>query len=192
MASERAWGYTRYARRALWIDMAPERGSHRGRNINSAEATKIMSELNAFVEWARANPCADRNGEVRPWEVAVLTFYRGQEALLRDELRELSQQWGNSRSFRLGKGARRVHVTLCTVDRFQGHEADLVLLSFVKSKTVGFLNSPNRLNVALTRARFQIVLIGHRAWFERCRSPLLNALATSKHYRGDIGWEVAP
>ena len=38
----------------------------------------------------------------------------------------------------------------------------------------------------------KVVLIGHRAFFgsERCRSPLLRALANSPHYRGDIGWEV--
>ena len=83
-------------------------------------------------------------------------------------------------------------MTLCTVDRFQGHEADLVLLSFVKSGSVGFLNSPNRLNVALTRARYQIVLIGDQAWLgsDRCRSELLQALANSPHYPREIAWEA--
>lgn len=124
----------------------------------------------------------------------MLTFYRGQEALLRELLKRESGQLGNTRNFRLPKDAATpaVVVTLCTVDRFQGHEADLVILSFVKSGSVGFLNSPNRLNVALTRARYQLVLIGHRAFFasERCRSQLLRALADSTFYAGDIGWEV--
>lgn len=84
-----------------------------------------------------------------------------------------------------------MHVTLCTADRFQGHEADLVLLSFVKSGTAGFLNSPNRLNVALTRARYQLVLIGHRSWMAStdCRSELLRDLGASPLYARDIGWE---
>jgi superfamily I DNA and/or RNA helicase len=65
-----------------------------------------------------------------------------------------------------------------------------VLLSFVKSGSHGFLNSPNRLNVALTRARYQLVMIGHQAWFasEECRSPLLQALARSEHYPVEIAW----
>ncbi len=54
---------------------------------------------------------------------------------------------------------------------------------------MGFLNSPNRLNVALTRARYQIVLIGHRSFFARCRSPKLSALAHSVHYARELGWE---
>lgn len=191
MKVDRAWDYPRYARRALWIEVAPARRRHRGRNVNPAEAATLIDELKAFADWAVVNPCVDRDGQERPWEVAALTFYRGQEALLRRELQRMCKQWGNTRNFRLGEGRGAVHVTLCTVDRFQGHEADLVLLSFVKSGTVGFLNSPNRLNVALTRARYQVVLIGHRAWFERCRSPLLQKLATSEHYRGDIGWEVS-
>ena len=153
-----------------------------------------MEELDAFVQWASLNTRRDSNGRLIPYQVAVLTFYRGQEALLKERLQRSTRMHGNTRNFSYPKGAREavVHVTLCTVDRFQGHEADLVLLSFVKSSSVGFLNSPNRLCVALTRARFQIVLIGHRAFFasERCKSPLLNALADSPHYAGDIGWEV--
>jgi hypothetical protein len=188
MVEDRDWSYSRYARRALWLEVSPGR---RGRgNVNAVEAEKVVDELQAFVAWADANPNRDRDGRPRPWEAAVLTFYRGQETELRERLKRLSGQWGNSRNFRLPMSTRSVRVTLCTVDRFQGHEADIVFLSFVKSGSVGFLNSPNRLNVALTRARYQIVLIGHRAYFAGCKSALLKELATSNHYRGDITWEV--
>jgi hypothetical protein len=181
MRAERQWRYPRYARRALWIDTAP-RPNTRG-NANPAEADRVVEELEHFATWARDN--APPRGD--HWTVAILTFYRGQETLLRRRLQQLTRQFGNSRNFRLP----RVHVTLCTVDRFQGHEADLVLLSFVKSGTVGFLNSPNRINVAITRARYQLVLIGHRTYFadeKRCRSRLLNALAASPYYGHDIAY----
>ena len=194
MADRRSWSYDRYAKRALWLDVPPRRERSGTKNGNAAEADTVLKELRAFVAWASANPQRDARGGTRPWEVAVLTFYRGQEALLRDALKRETGQFGNSRSFRLPRGAAKpaVTITLCTVDRFQGHEADLVLLSFVKSGKVGFLNSPNRLNVALTRARYQLVLVGHRAYFasERCRSPLLRSLAETQHYQGDIAWEV--
>jgi superfamily I DNA and/or RNA helicase len=36
------------------------------------------------------------------------------------------------------------------VDKFQGHEADIVFLSMVQTKRVGFMDNPNRLNVAIT------------------------------------------
>lgn len=185
MAVERQWSYARYAKRAVWLDTPPQGRRPRG-NANPAEVERVMHELEEFVAWAGEHPRA-RGGI---WEVAVLTFYRGQEVLLRRRLQQFSGQFGNTRNFRLPRGGpARVHVTLCTVDRFQGHEADLVLLSFVKSGTIGFLNSPNRLNVALTRARYQLVLVGHRTFFadpKRCRSKLLNALATSERYPADL------
>jgi hypothetical protein len=194
MAEARDWGYRRYARRAVWIDIAParERGRKKGSsgNRNPAEADAVVTELEEFVKWAATAPRTGKDPQA-PWEVAVLTFYRGQEKELRARLQALSGQHGNSRNFRLPGGKGRVHVTLCTTDRFQGHEADLVLLSFVKSGSTGFLNSPNRLNVALTRARYQLVLIGHRSWLasDRCRSELLRSLASAEQYAHDIGWE---
>ena len=195
MEADRRWSYPRYpSRRAGWLHVAPERRKAGG-NRNIAEARRVILELNQFVKWGQDHPNRDRNGHVVPWEVAVLTFYRGQEGLLRDELQRLSELPGNTRNFQLPSGIptdrRLIHVTLCTVDRFQGHEADLVLLSFVKSGTIGFLNSPNRLNVALTRARYQIMLIGDREFFrsEKCRSPLLRALGDSPHYPADLTWE---
>ena len=187
MTEGREWGYRRYAARAVWTEVSPERGRRRGRgNENTAEVKVTIRELQAFVEWAASHPRPD--GKI--WEVAVLTFYRAQEKLLRQELQKLSRARGNSRNFKLPAGNVVVHVTLCTVDRFQGHEADMVLLSFVKSGTVGFLNSPNRLNVALTRARYQLVLIGHRSFFasERHQSDLLLALASSHHYPAGIAY----
>lgn len=195
MLSDRAWKYSRYARRALWVGVDPNKGKSGGKsNRNEAEAKVVLEELQHFVDWAQDHIRRDRQGKEKPWEVAVLTYYRGQEALFRERLQHLSRQYGNTRNFQLPRGHHAVHVTLCTVDRFQGHEADIVFLSFVKSGSVGFLNSPNRLNVALTRARYQIVLVGHQAYFssERCPSDLLRAVATSAHYKGDIKWESQP
>lgn len=88
----------------------------------------------------------------------MLSFYRGQEKELRQQLRKLTKHFSAYRNFRVGN----CKIELCTVDRFQGHEADVVLLSFVKKHPTVFLGSPNRLNVAVTRARYQLVLAGNR------------------------------
>ncbi len=186
MVQRREWDYPRYAKRAVWVEVTPERKRRSRGNENPAEVEVMLEELRQFVEWAAAHPRSDG----KPWDVAVLTFYRAQEKLLRHELQQISRARANTRNFKLPAGGSAVHVTLCTVDRFQGHEADLVLLSFVKSGSVGFLNSPNRLNVAITRARYLLVLIGHRAYFasERCPSELLCSLATSHHYAHGIAY----
>ena len=79
-----------------------------------------------------------------------------------------------------------LRIELCTVDRFQGHEADLVLISFARSHPTSFLESRNRLNVALTRARYQRVIIGNRQVMRRTRSPMLKALVENEPWEKDI------
>ena len=71
-----------------------------------------------------------------------------------------------------------VEIRCGTVDRFQGREADLCFLAMRNTGRVGFLDSPNRLNVAVTRARQQLVIVGHHEYFEkRCRVRELESLA---------------
>jgi superfamily I DNA and/or RNA helicase len=48
-----------------------------------------------------------------------------------------------------------------TVDSFQGREADFIVISTVRSRKLGFADDPKRINVALTRARHGIVVVGH-------------------------------
>lgn len=184
-----AWPFQLFDHRAVWLDVAPDGKAKRDRkNANSAEVAAVLDVLRRFRDVAGKRPRPDG----QPWEVAVLTFYRAQETAIREQLQRESGQFGNSRNFSLPSNSPTLHVTLCTVDRFQGHEADLEILSFVKSGSVGFLNSPNRLLVALTRPRHQLVLVGHRTWFAgpRHESELLRDLATTPCYpQAGIHWK---
>jgi superfamily I DNA and/or RNA helicase len=175
IASERHWEYRRHAHRGVWLDVRG--GFERRFNSNPSEARAVIDELDAFAEWAEYNP----HSTGRPWEAAVLTFYRGQEREIRDHLRSWTRQRSGMRHFFRGpKGRPYLSVELCTVDRFQGHEADLVVISFASAQPTSFLESPNRLNVALTRARYQRVVVGDRKAMQRAKASALGVFAAQE------------
>lgn len=168
----REWNYRRYNRRMVWKDVRQGRGYSQPRsNSNMDEARVIKEELNSFLLWARENP----KGRSGTWKVALLTFYRGQEKKLQDMVRSLTNLQ-NSRYFDLPKINAEIEV--CTVDRFQGQEADIVFLSMVRNRGVGFLDNRNRMNVAITRARYQMVIVGNKLPFLNSRVEFLKRMAT--------------
>lgn len=181
MEARRAFDCSIYRSRVALLDV---RGKEKNNPIcNEAEARVVAEEMKKLAEWAA--------GSTRTplWSVAILTFYRGQERLIREQLREASGERGQRRYFTFKSGGRPVLTAeLCTVDRYQGHEADVVLLSFVRTDQPGFLNSPNRLNVALTRARFQLVLIGDAAFLAKqvSRAPLCAQLVEDMKRRSCV------
>jgi superfamily I DNA and/or RNA helicase len=83
-----------------------------------------------------------------PRELAVITPYRAQAALLRERLADLPE------------------LEVDSVDAFQGREKDAVLVSLVRSnaeRRLGFLEDLRRMNVALTRARRHLFVVGDSA-----------------------------
>ncbi|KAH6653536.1 AAA domain-containing protein, partial [Truncatella angustata] len=79
-----------------------------------------------------------------PDDIAVITPYLGQL----HQLRRLMQSI----------------IRLATVDNFQGEEAKVVVVSLVRSNQqnkCGFLSTPNRINVLLSRAQHGMYLIGN-------------------------------
>jgi len=165
--TKREWTYKRYTERAVWLNV---NSGKQGGNKNPAEAIKIIKELGHFCHWAEK--------QKKQYDVAILTFYKGQEAQLRSELQKLTKN-KNSRSRFEYEG---VQIKLNTVDYFQGQEADVVFLSMVNTERDGFMDSPNRLNVAVTRARFQLVVVGKHDYYAiKSSSTDLKALAESLH-----------
>jgi hypothetical protein len=183
----RNWGYMEYKTRNVWVNVrSPTRGT---RNIFEVEA--MMRHLKKFLDYATRNP----QPEGKNWEVACLAFYRGQEKLIREGgfikgeekiegLQALTGKLKAQSNFDYNKdktlGQYPVYIRLHSVDRFQGHEADVVFLSMSQTHKDGFLDNPNRLNVSVTRAKFQLVVFGSYDYFsQKSRSHDLRSLALS-------------
>ena len=152
--------------RRVWVDV---RGRE-DRGINHAEIEATQRWLEHWRDYAAEH----RRSDGLDWDVACLSFYNRQELGTRDMLRRLTGKSRGETRFSLPNTS----VTCATVDRFQGREADLVLLSLRNTSRPGHMDSPNRLNVGITRARFLLVVLGHRKYFaEDCPSEELIALA---------------
>lgn len=110
---------------------------------------------------------------VMPQLIGVVTPYEGQRAFCVNHM----QRAGNWRPELYKK------IEVASVDSFQGREKDFIILSCVRSNDhqgIGFLNDPRRLNVALTRARCGLIIIGNAKVLSK--QPLWNLLLL--HFMG--------
>lgn len=163
------WDFGKFRARRVWAHVD---GREQG-GVNGDEIKAMAAVLRDFISWARRKGPPARDLP-RVWEVACLCFYTKQERAISDMLREVTQ---DDRKTRFMVRDAPVEVACGTVDRFQGREADLVMLSMRNTRRVGFLDSPNRLNVGVTRARQQLVVVGKADYFGECRISELEELA---------------
>jgi superfamily I DNA and/or RNA helicase len=123
-----------------------------GSYCNRREAEKVA---NLIVDLQNIAQRESPHGSL--WHTAdrirVITFYQAQVSLIKRCLHE--RGLGNK-------------ILVATVDSSQGCEADVVILSFVRSHTewsnrptAGFLTDDRRVNVALTRAKYQLIGVGN-------------------------------
>ncbi|KAI9573105.1 P-loop containing nucleoside triphosphate hydrolase protein [Boletus coccyginus] len=116
--------------------------------------------------------------------IVVLTPYLGQLHRLRDTLKRNTDPILNDMdSLDLARAglslfappdgkAKKGRIHLATIDNYQGEESDIVVASLTrsnKSNMIGFMDSPERLNVLLSRARNGLILIGNSQTFLHSR-----------------------
>lgn len=172
MDKQRQWNYDKYPSRSFWIDVKGQ--TQRGENQKEAEV--LIKELEKFRDFIKNHP---KNLQGEKWSIAVLTFYQGQARLLANKLNQLifNGKTNKTTNFNHTLNNTEISLKLCTVDKFQGQEADIVFLSLVRTDRVGFLDNPNRLNVGVTRAKYQLVIIGNYDFFIKQNNDMLKAFA---------------
>jgi superfamily I DNA and/or RNA helicase len=105
--------------------------------VNTEEAGVLLKHFETFAA-----------GIDKPFSTAVISPYRGQIQVLGELF------------------AGKANVVVNTIDSFQGQEKDVVYLSLVRSNEkneIGFLKDYRRMNVAMTRARMKLVVVGDSA-----------------------------
>jgi regulator of nonsense transcripts 1 len=98
---------------------------------------------------------------VSPSYIGVLTPYLSQLNLIMASVDKYLIPTKNE----YGENSRRIDVA--TIDGFQGREKEIIIFSTVRTQSVGFLSDWRRLNVALTRAKCGLIVIGSRKCLEK-------------------------
>ncbi|KAL5648208.1 hypothetical protein ACJX0J_042563, partial [Zea mays] len=129
---------------------------------NLVEAYVVSSIVGRLVE-----AC---NTQKKKTSVGVISLYAAQVTALQERI-----SWFQNNEF--------VSIKVQTVDSFQGDEKDIIILSTVRCNSggnIGFLDSDRRANVALTRARNCLWILGHEDTLSRSNSIWSNLVMDAK------------
>ena len=121
-------------------------GENYGR-INRAEALFSIEQLKRYIEKIGKQRFLDER-----IDVGLISPYKAQVQYLR----QLIKREAFFKPFRSA-------ISINTVDGFQGQERDIILISLVRANEagqIGFLNDLRRMNVAMTRARMKLIILG--------------------------------
>jgi len=128
----------------FWSNLGNEEISASGTSyLNRTEASNVEKIVTRFFK-----------AGVKPSAIGVITPYEGQRSYIVSTMQNtgsMKKEWYKE-------------VEVASVDAFQGREKDYIVLSCVRSNDnqgIGFLSDPRRLNVALTRAKYGLVIIGN-------------------------------
>ena len=115
--------------------------------INKAEADLLLSELKIYINRISGNRILEEK-----IDFGIISPYKAQVQYLRNKIKADASL----------KPYRSLF-TVNTVDGFQGQERDVIFISLVRANEegqIGFLNDLRRMNVAITRARMKLVILG--------------------------------
>ena len=151
-----------------------EEVEHRGNTNSSAEEVKKVVEIVALLTGGDVQFINENGKEstLTASDIKIITPYNAQVQAIKQQLPSLE---------------------VGTVDKFQGQEAPVIIYSVATSsldeapRGMDFLFSPNRFNVAVSRARTRFIMVANPAIFEaECKSPhqikLANAFSRFKEF----------
>lgn len=130
----------------------------------------------------------DAHPKERP-EIGVISGYKSQVNNLEEMLDTLAK---SNELFKVNEenvSADHIHIKVRSVDGFQGQEKDIIILSAVRSNcngNLGFLNNQMRVNVAITRAKYSLWIVGNASTLRNGRSSVWGGLLREVRDRGKV------
>lgn len=161
----------------MWVNVdEPERNDGTSKvNVSEIEAVKLILKLlrrsSGFDEYMNHwdSTISDDYKKKEEKEIGIISFYGKQVKKMQEEVRPVARELS-------------IPIRLKTVDKFQGMERNIIIVSTVRSdrrenpngivtknEDAGFAKSPERLNVALSRARRLLIVVGNRDFFSKIR-----------------------
>lgn len=115
--------------------------------LNEGEVTLLDNYIKSLLKFGL------NKMKVHQTDIGVISPYRAQRDLIHAQFNEAFPK-----------------IEIGTVDAFQGREKKIIILSTVRSGTkhVGFLRNEKRLNVAITRAKCLLIVIGNSTTLQKC------------------------
>ena len=133
------------------IDIGSEYENEKdGQSSFNKESVKVIANLLENL---------DKYDKIRGYSVGLITAYSAQYRKLRSQIRRMNLN--NIRNWNAQKEEEKF--TVSVIDRFQGLERDVVIVDLVKSGpnlNLGFLETPNRINVGLSRQKRLLFIVG--------------------------------
>ena len=115
--------------------------------VNRQEAELLVEQLRSYIQKISKERVLEEN-----IDFGLISPYKAQVQYIRKLIKQDA----------FFKPLRRL-ITVHTVDGFQGQERDVILISLVRANEdgkIGFLNDLRRMNVAITRARMKLMILG--------------------------------
>lgn len=161
----------------VWVDTQDQgrnafhraAGTTEGALVNEAEAAAVVEVVRGILTSVEfLEQVQSQDGDHEP-VIGIIAMYAAQRDLIRRKLEQADWASGLRDRFSVG-----------TVDSYQGKENRIIVLSVVRNDTsehVGFLIDPERINVAMSRAKDRLVIVSSSAmWRARSAMPMKRVL----------------
>ncbi len=146
-------------------------------SFNPEESDILLKHFRQYISLLESNlPQSEPS-------VGIISPYKAQVNLLQNNFKDIEEEFENC----------KLQLSVNTIDSFQGQERNIIYISLVRSNEkgeIGFLSDTRRMNVAMTRARKKLVIVGDSATIGQHQfySQFLDYVNSIGAYRSAFEW----